>query len=210
MDSLTSEQVRDSFHYLFRAELPALKQLVRSLPPNPLVVNIGAGSGTSGLAILESRPDVTLVTVDIENENSPLGSLDSERGVMERAGYDHLRGTRWFQIHGDSKQVGRHWDLAQFAIANFGLVVVNYVAMVFVDGGHQYDECRGDIEAWWPHLAPGGVMAVHDYNKEQIPPTADGPHWKAWPGVNRAVDEMLRSRYEPLVYVDSLIAFRKP
>jgi hypothetical protein len=36
--------------------------------------------------------------------------------------------------------------------------------MVFVDGDHSYEGCRGDIEAWTPHVRVGGVIAIHDYN----------------------------------------------
>lgn len=198
---LTSEQLRDDFHYLFRAEVPALKELVRSLLPNPLVVNLGAGAGTSGLAILEARDDVTLITVDIEDGDSPLGSLYSERDVMKRAGFSDLFGVRWFQIHEDSKVVGGNWDTQE---------LWGSVDCVFIDAGHQEEECRGDIEAWLPHAVPGGLIVIHDYQKDDIAPTTDGPHWRAWPGVDRAVRDLLLGKYEQVLYVDSLIAFRIP
>lgn len=198
---LTSEQLRKDFHYFYPNELIELKALVRELPPDPIVVNIGAGAGTSGLAILESRNDVTLITIDIEDKDSPLGSLFSELDVMRRAKLDHLANVRWFQICNDSKIVGREWT-TQTVIDH------DKVDMVFVDGAHQYDECCGDIEAWLPHIEPGGIIAVHDYNKEMLPRTDDGPHWRAWPGVNRAVDDLLRGKYELIAFVESLIAFR--
>lgn len=199
---ITSSDVRDAFHYLFVAELPALKQLALSLPHNPLVINIGAGSGTSGLAFLESRPDLRLITIDIQEENSPFGCLYAERDVVRRAGLYDTWGVRWWQIHEDSSKVGREWATQD---------VYGSPNLVFVDGGHQEEECRADIEAWWPWVVPGGIMAVHDYAKERISPTPDGPHWRAWPGVNLAVDDLLlRAGYEMVLYVDSLIAFRKP
>lgn len=200
-DKLTSEQLRDDFHYFFVAEIPALKTLVRSLPPNPVVVNLGAGAGTSGLAILEARDDVTLVTVDKENGDSPLGSLYSERDVMRRAGLSDLFNVRWFQIHGDSAEIGRSWDTQDFHRSP---------DMVFVDAGHQEEECRADIEAWLPHIIPDGIIAIHDYKKSDIAPTTDGPHWRAWPGVDIAVNDLLLDKYETVLHVDSLIAFRIP
>lgn len=65
----TAKSVRDAFHYLYPDELPFLKKLVASIKnDNPIVVNIGAGSGTSGLAILENgharlaeRPTIGIV-----------------------------------------------------------------------------------------------------------------------------------------------------
>lgn len=47
---------------------------------------------------------------------------------------------------------------------------------IFIDAMHDRDSVAADIEAWWPKLRPGGVMAFHDY--------AD----QTWAGVKEAVD----------------------
>lgn len=210
---LTSEELRDSFKYLFPDELPALKELVTWLPnQNPLVINIGAGAGTSGLAIMEARPDSHLITIDITDASSPFGCLEAERDVFRRAGYLHTLYTRWIQIHHDSSKVGREWVL----LGNDPLDRTNPFTknpdMVFVDGEHSYEGCKADIEAWLPLIKPGGIIAVHDYGKAAIPPNPNGPHPVAWPGVDQAVDELLL--YNPELFlcmrVDSLIAFRIP
>lgn len=36
------------------------------------------------------------------------------------------------------------------------------LGMIFIDGGHSDVAAHGDYEAWSPHLAPGGVLAIHD------------------------------------------------
>lgn len=36
------------------------------------------------------------------------------------------------------------------------------LAMVFIDGGHSLDSAENDYESWSPHVAPGGVLAIHD------------------------------------------------
>ena len=36
------------------------------------------------------------------------------------------------------------------------------LAMLFIDGGHGAEPARLDYEGWSPHVAPGGVMAIHD------------------------------------------------
>lgn len=194
----TAESLRDAFKYLWPDEVPLLKSLARSLPPHPTVVNIGAGAGTSGLAFLESRPDLRLVTIDIEDQDSPLGSLYSERLILEEAG---LWGERNEQIKGDSKKIGAIWP-----------TFAGPVDMVFIDGGHSYDECAGDILAWLPHIKLGGIMAVHDYKKVdayKVPHQPDTvPHPKDWPGVDLAVDELLLRQFEILSWVNTLIAFR--
>jgi predicted O-methyltransferase YrrM len=192
--ALKASEVRAAFKYLFPAELPALQRLVNMLPDHPVVVNIGAGAGTSGLAILETRPDVTLYTIDVQDESSPFGCLEGERDVVRRAGLGARWDHTWFQIQGDSKQVAASWHVVP-------------VDLVFVDGDHSYEGCVGDIEGWMPRIRQGGIIAIHDYRKAEIPETPDGPHPMPWPGVDRAVADLLLGRYEIAVHVDSLIAF---
>lgn len=181
----TAHSVTDWTGYLSHPEVDALKDLARSLPENPTAVNIGAGNGTSGLAFMEARPDLHLWTIDIQLESSPFGCLQGEEMVFRSAGF--WGNPRHQQIHGDSKAVGRDWDYGP-------------VDLVFVDGGHQYHEAKGDIEIWLPHIKSGGIMAVHDFEK--------GIKNKHWPGVDRAVRELLLGPYEQVLRVETLIAFR--
>jgi predicted O-methyltransferase YrrM len=56
------------------------------------------------------------------------------------------------------------------------------LGMVYIDGDHSYQGCKADIKFWWPKLAPGGIMAFHDY--------ANGAY-----GVNRAVIEFVKGEH---------------
>lgn len=172
------------------------------LPTNPRIINIGAGSGTSGLAFMESRHDIFLTTIDIQADDHPLGCLAAEKRVIDDAGYGNIAGMlkRYTQIHQDSKIVG-----VEFQEGNFK------VDMVFVDGDHSYRGARGDIIAWLPNIKPGGIMAVHDYGKREVfknGPIEDAPHPHPWPGVDRVVRKFLCPFYEIILQVDTLIAFR--
>lgn len=44
------------------------------------------------------------------------------------------------------------------------------LGMVFIDGGHSLEAALTDYRAWAPHVAPGGVLAIHDI----YPDPADG------------------------------------
>lgn len=206
-----STSLQAAFRYLFPAEVPALKELARSLPPNPVVVNIGAGSGTSGLAFMESRPDLFLYTIDIQKDNSPFGCLFAEEQVLRAAG---LWDGRNNQLHGDSKKFGQVWGevrtIGDNGVVNIGLPSYPPVDLVFIDGDHSYEGAKGDIEAWLPNIKPGGLIAVHDYKKHLLQYDENTcPHPKPWPGVDQAVDELLlMGGYEMVMYVESLIAFR--
>lgn len=182
----TAHSVVDWTAYLTHAEVDALKQLANDLPKGAQIVNIGAGNGTSGLAFMETRPDLKVCTIDIQLESSPFGCLAGEEAVLRDAG---LWGDpRYQQIHGDSKIIGRDW------LTKWG----KPVDMVFVDGGHLYHEATGDISIWLKNLKSGGIMAVHDFEKTE----------KVWLGVDRAVRELLIGHYAQVLKVDTLIAFK--
>ena len=182
----TAHSVVDWTGYLYHEEVDALKALAQSLPQDARIINIGAGNGTSGLAFMEARPDLRVTTIDIQLESSPYGCLQGEEAVFKSAGC--WGDPRHEQIHGDSKDVGMSW-----------LVTRDPVDMVFIDGGHQYHEARGDIWIWRENLRPDGILAVHDYEKSE----------KIWPGVDRAVCDYIAEIGDPVIsQVTTLIAFR--
>lgn len=51
-------------------------------------------------------------------------------------------------------------------------------AMIHLDGGHDFDSVTADLRAWWPVLAPGGLLVGDDYFE-------DG----RWATVKQAFDE---------------------
>jgi len=53
--------------------------------------------------------------------------------------------------------------------------------LVFIDGGHNYEDVIADINMWRPLLQPGGVLCGHDLYPQ-------GPFW---PGVLQAVNELV-------------------
>lgn len=50
---------------------------------------------------------------------------------------------------------------------------------VFIDAGHEYEEAKGDIEAWYPKVKKSGMLAGHDYTD-------------LFPGVIKAVNEFCK------------------
>jgi len=168
------------FRYLDLDGIKGLKELACSLGPDPVVVNLGAGFGTSALAFMEARDDLCLITVDYHEEETPIGSLSCERDSMRKAGF--LDDPRYEQMQGFTVEIGKSWDRDQ-------------VDMVFVDAGHSYEACKGDLLAWIPHVVDGGIIAIHDY-------------WdRYFYEVIKAVDEVMED-YERIMLVGCLIAFR--
>lgn len=194
-----AEKQRAAFGYLYAAEMELMTKLAKALPEEAIIVNIGAGAGTSGLMWVEARPDATLYTIDIQDESSPYGCLEGERQLFAEAGLSYLLNQSWFQVHGDSVEVGARW------MQETGKLV----DLVFIDGNHSYAGCLGDIEVWLGNLVMGGTLIVHDYLKATRDPTENGKT-KPYVGVDKAVRERLIERGYPILgEADTTIAFRK-
>lgn len=73
---------------------------------------------------------------------------------------------------------------------------------VYIDANHAYEPCLADMEAWWPKLKQGGMMAGDDYGclPEQQVEFGDGKYFF---GVKRAVDEF-SLKYRKNVSLDLL------
>lgn len=146
----TAEELADWQNYLTRGEVAFLKELAMELPKNPIIVNIGAGAGTSTISFLEAREDCTVISIDILTTESETTTNEHLR-LLEIDAKDRERVIR---IWGDSSTTGRNWP--------FGTV-----DMVFVDGDHVAEGIQRDIDAWLPLV--DGIIAFHDYTRKHWP-----------------------------------------
>lgn len=163
------------------AEVKALKVLVKYLPPNPAIIQIGAERGCSTLAMLETRPDAFIFSIDI-------GEQPKEHQNLERAGLELKRVVRGL---GRSQNIGRFWPLGWAA------------DLVYIDGDHRYAGVADDIRVWLPNVASGGILAFHDY----IHPDIRGPQIRG--RVFEAIrDAELLDKYPVQMTADRIIAFR--
>ena len=153
-------------HYMYDYELVLMMSIIRSLPDNAIVVNVGAGSGTSGLAIAEARPDLAETTwsIDMRGEDNPYGGLLNERNAFS----EFLPNNRIpNQILGNSYDIGLSWNRG-------------WIDFIFIDADHGFDGITHDIEAWKPKVKSGGFMMFHDYDHG------------FWPSVKTVVDEKMK------------------
>jgi predicted O-methyltransferase YrrM len=188
-------ELQKVFHCLFLEEVFFLESIVKSVKTSPCVIlNIGAGAGTSGLTFSESRRDIILHTVDIRKESHPLGCLSAELDVMSRAGFSHMLNRTWFQHHMPSQELSKIWGEKTDFLT---------IDILFIDGEHTYRGCKADIEGFFPYVRKGGFILVHDYNKLFL------GHPKDLPGVTRAVNETLPDIADYYDTVVSTVAYKK-
>jgi cephalosporin hydroxylase len=85
----------------------------------------------------------------------------------------------------------------------------NFPEFIFVDGDHSYAGVKQDILNYYPLLAPGGIMAFHDYLPALTPENREAvlfPHEGNEPGIRQACEELMERKYRcevldvPLLY----------
>lgn len=80
----------------------------------------------------------------VDPEIGLMDTLPAFRRTLHRAGLeDHV-----VAIVGRSPQVAAFWN--------------SPLGFVFIDGGHTDEHATADYEGWAPHVAPGGLLLIHD------------------------------------------------
>lgn len=147
-----------------------------------LAVEVGAWKGGTSVVFAEAmrkaNPEACLVCVDtwlgsIEHINQPKTEWDL-RPMMEH-GFPRLY-EYWMTTVLDAGV-----EDVVVPLANTSTTAAKWIArnslnpgFVFLDAGHDEDDVIADLNAWWPLLADGGVMAGDDWSSD-------------WPGVEKAV-----------------------
>ena len=129
---------------------------------------IGVAFGGHSEAILQNAGVTKLYAVDSYKHrpeyddpmNLPQPVFDR---LFERTGHRLSPfGDRVAQIRLDSVEAARQ--------------ISETLDFVYIDGDHSYEGIRADLEAWFPRVRPGGIIAGHDYGQP------------AFPGVKAAAD----------------------
>ena len=88
----------------------------------------------------------------VDPETGRLDTLPHFRRTIHTAGLDDVV----IAVVGESPIVAQRWTTP--------------VGLLFIDGGHGVEPARADYAGWTPHVARGGLLAIHDV----FPDPADG------------------------------------
>jgi len=177
-------ELANAFGFLFPAEVMLIQAIAQSLPPNAVAVDIGAGTGTGGLALVEIRPDLKVYTIDICRE-SPFGGLFNEQVAFHNTKTAPIP-IQWL---GSSQELHKFWS------ERTNGEMIDYL---FIDGDHSESSLQGDIDGWLPYVKMGGYVLFHDYAS---------PFWGGVTAVVNANMEKPGWRY--VHQVDTLIVFQR-
>ena len=124
-----------------------LKEEIEKLKPGDVYVEIGVDEGKSARVAHEYAPEgVYLVFIDIHNVDSHSASIGRGKW-MEQEGMVGI-GKRGAFIHADANTVAKWFD--------------REVALIFIDGHHDYDSVKADTLSWEPKMKKGAIMLYHD------------------------------------------------
>jgi predicted O-methyltransferase YrrM len=147
-----------------------------------LIVELGTRGGESTCALLAAA----------EESSAAVLSIDMD----ECGGLDLPYRERWTFVRGDDVEFGRD-RFPEWCGQNGRDPVID---VLFIDTSHEYEHSKAEIEAWFPHLAPGAVVIFHDTNMGRgAYARMDGSTGFGWNndrGVIRAIEEYLGRRYD--------------
>lgn len=165
--------------WLANREGDRLCELASEVPAGQVIVELGSYRGKSACFLAHgslngNRRPVYCVDLwalggqwetDTPRRNGPaLHHDDPAHYEAFRANTDRYRDLI-VEVNKHSHQAGREWKGGKT------------VGLLFIDADHSYNGVMGDLTAWMPHMAPGGVVAIHDYVNDD------------YPDIRRAVDE---------------------
>lgn len=153
------------------------RELVRRLTvPDPIGAEVGVWRGQMSAQLLTMHPGMFLFMVD--RWDSTNGQPRDPRKATQDELCQEAQDVTAFAER--RREVVRMDSLAAADTIEDGSL-----DFVFIDADHSYESVRADIRAWLPKLKAGALLSGHDYS----PPGKYSRH--GWPGVVRAVDEVV-------------------
>lgn len=144
-------------------------------------VEVGCWRGGTSAKLLEAFPNLLLFMVDSWSAANPNGAYAASGDGCARISQDEHDANRHAAIAATERFGVRRAIHRMTSVQACGLFLDGAFDFVFLDGDHTYRAVKLDIALWLPKIAPGGILAGHDYGH---PRNARGLF-----GVNQAVDE---------------------
>jgi hypothetical protein len=142
-------------------------------------VEVGVQLAVFSCVILTSWRGRRLYSVDPWLELSGEEYVDSSNVPQETQDYIFGVAQRELAAHGERSRIVRKRSLE--AAPEFSDGQLDFV---YIDAQHHYEAVLSDLEAWWPKVRRGGLLAGHDY--------CDADNECGRFGVQSAVDEFAR------------------
>lgn len=119
------------------------------------------GKSTAYLASLirDSKCDIKLYVIDnFEGDGSTHFQIDE----VKRLGGSFYE--QFIKNMNDLNLLDYVTPLKSNSTDGVNLLPNNLFSFIYIDADHKYESVISDLEAYWPKIHPGGVLAGHDFN----------------------------------------------
>jgi Methyltransferase domain len=165
-----------------RDELPAVLRSRRLLGRG---VEVGVKLGKFSDFLLARWPGEKLISVDPWLAAGPDDYVDHANVSQDEHERSYRETCQRLAKYGDRSEIWRQTSLQAADQIEDGTL-----DFVYLDARHDYESVKEDLEAWFPKVRAGGIVAGHDY--------ADGSFPSGDFGVKRAVDEFFARLHLPV------------
>lgn len=116
-------------------------------------VEIGVAAGEYSAAIARANPQMQIYGID------PYEGYSGYRDYVRKSSFNNLE----IKAHRLLREFPNYHFIRKFSVDAAKDFANNSVDFVYIDGNHVDPYVSQDIEAWYPKLKQGGIMAGHDY-----------------------------------------------
>lgn len=138
----------DRYPFFNQGEPQFFVNILRKLPPHPVILEIGTFRGLSSALMAQQRKDAKITTIDSHIGMPGFDYLDSSE---ERV----LKNLKKFGV---SERV-KHYPLSSQKFQYAG----NRLDLLFIDGDHTYKGVDYDYHKFAPWVKKGGWIIFHDF-----------------------------------------------
>ena len=155
--------------WLSENEAIGLYTVVRKLPKNATIVEIGSWKGKSTFCLAAALKDGKIIAIDPFNADAGHDEGSKEEYLQKKGPEDLLL---TFRKNMESRGVMDRIVIKQGFSSEFQKET-GAIDFLFIDGDHSIEGCKEDFDMYAPKLKPGGYIAFHDYypDRPELGPT---------------------------------------
>jgi hypothetical protein len=140
--------------------------MVEKFPSGSKFIEVGSWKGKSAaylaVEIINSKKDIKIACIDLWAD-----CIDSWKGISEDQRNEHLKSNYLYElfIKNTLSLSSVINPIRMDSISASKIYNDNTIDFIFIDANHDYDNVKKDIDAWYPKVKIGGIIAGHDYDK---------------------------------------------
>ena len=143
---LTLSEKLNNAPFLLKGEPEFLAALVRKLPDNPVILEIGTFRGLSAVLMAQQRKDVKIITID------------PHIGIRDINLYSNP-----YIVEDNFRKYGVGSQITHLPLPSNDYYPDTQFDLLFIDGDHSHKWVAHDYHKFEPNVKAGGLIILHDF-----------------------------------------------